>query len=60
MPFLSSLVRYLLGLFFALSVISSTAGELLKEDLDKIFAGIFIVGEKQTGMPLYPLFIKNP
>jgi NosR/NirI family nitrous oxide reductase transcriptional regulator len=60
MPFLSSLVRCLLGLFFALSVISSSAGELLKEDLDKIFAGIFIVGEKQTGMPLYPLFIKNP
>ena len=60
MPLLSSLAHYLLGLFFALSVFSSLAGELLKEDLDKIFADIFIVGEMQTGMPLYPLFIKNP
>ena len=36
------------------------AGELLKEDIDKIFADTFTVGEMQTGMPLYPVFSKNP
>jgi hypothetical protein len=38
MYFLSPLARYFLCLFFTLSVFPSTAGELLKEDLDKIFA----------------------
>jgi transcriptional regulator of nitric oxide reductase len=35
------------------------AGELLKEDINKIFSDTFIVGEMQSGMPLYPLFNKS-
>ncbi|NQW67539.1 MAG: 4Fe-4S binding protein [Burkholderiales bacterium] len=60
MYFLSPLARYFLCLFFTLSVFPLSAGELLKEDIAKIFADTFIVGEMQPGMPLYPLFIKNP
>jgi len=60
MPLLSSLARYLIGLFFWVAISPLFAGELLKEDIVKIFADTFIVGEMQPGMPLYPLFIKNP
>ena len=59
MTFLSTLARYLVCLFFMGAVSPLFAGELLKEDIDKIFADTFIVGEMQPGMPLYPLFIKN-
>jgi hypothetical protein len=33
---------------------------LLKPDLEKMFGEQFIVGDIQPGMPLWPLFAKNP
>ena len=59
MHLLSLAARYCFSLFFLLTVSPLLAGELLKEDIDKIFADTFMVGEMQSGMPLYPLFSKN-
>jgi transcriptional regulator of nitric oxide reductase len=60
MHLFSLIFRYSLFVSFLLLAVASPAGELLKEDIDAIFSEAFIVGEMQTGMPLYPLFIKNP
>ena len=60
MHWLSLVVRCLLGFYFLLSLSASRAGELLKEDIDAIFSDAYTVGEMQPGMPLYPLFSKNP
>jgi len=60
MPLLSPLVRYLVAWFLLVAISPLFAGELLKEDIAQIFADSFIVGEMQPGMPLYPLFTKNP
>ena len=59
MHLLSLAARCLFILGFLLTVSPLFAGELLKEDIDKIFADIFVVGEMQSGMPLYPLFSKS-
>ncbi|NBY33942.1 MAG: hypothetical protein EBQ68_08035, partial [Betaproteobacteria bacterium] len=60
MQLLSLAARYCFSLIFLLTVSPLWAGELLKEDIDKIFGDTFVVGEMQTGMPLYPLFSKSP
>lgn len=59
MHLLSLAARYIFNLVFLMTVSPIFAGELLKEDINKIFAGTFIVGEMQSGMPLYPLFQKS-
>ena len=59
MHLLSLAACYFFSLIFLLTVSPLLAGELLKEDIDKIFADTFMVGEMQSGMPLYPLFSKN-
>ena len=59
MHLLSLAARYCFSLIFLLTLSPLWAGELLKEDIDKIFADTFVVGEMQTGMPLYPLFSKS-
>ena len=59
MHLLSLAARCLFILGFVLTVPPLLAGELLKEDIVKIFADIFVVGEMQSGMPLYPLFSKS-
>ena len=59
MHLLSLAARYCFSLIFLLTLPPLWAGELLKEDIDKIFADTFVVGEMQTGMPLYPLFSKS-
>ena len=51
------------GLFFLAFLGASqvaTAGMMLKPDLEKMFGEQFIVGDIQPGMPLWPLFAKNP
>ena len=59
MHLLSLAARCLFILSCVLTLSPLLAGELLKEDIDKIFADIFVVGEMQSGMPLYPLFSKS-
>jgi hypothetical protein len=54
-----SLLRYLVFLsVFYLS--SAWSGLLVKEDVDKLFADQYLVGDIQPNMPLWPLFTKNP
>jgi NosR/NirI family nitrous oxide reductase transcriptional regulator len=60
MPQLLSVARYLLSVFFLVNASNAFSGLLLKEDIDKVFADTYIVGEMQPSMPLYPLFRKNP
>ena len=36
------------------------AGLLNRQDIDKLLDGQYIVGEVQTGLAVYPLFVKNP
>ena len=51
------------GLFFLAFLCTSqtaVAGMLAKPDLDKLFGEQFLVGDIQPGMPLWPLFAKNP
>lgn len=36
------------------------AGLLTRQDIEKLLDGQYIVGEVQAGMPVYPLFAKNP
>jgi len=45
--------------FFGASQVA-TAGMMLKPDLEKMFGEQFVVGDIQPGMPLWPLFAKNP
>ena len=59
MHLLSLAARYIFSLVFLMTVSPILAGELLKEDINKIFSDTFIVGEMQSGMPLYPLFNKS-
>ena len=59
MHLLSLAARYIFSLVFLMTVSPIFAGELLKEDINKIFSDTFIVGEMQSGMPLYPLFNKS-
>ena len=54
-----SLLRYLV-LFSAFYLSSAWSGLLVKEDVDKLFADQYLVGDIQPNMPLWPLFIKNP
>ena len=50
------------GLFFLAFFWANQAmaGMLLKPDLEKMFGEQFLVGDIQPGMPLWPLFAKNP
>ena len=50
------------GLFFLafLGANQVMAGMMLKPDLEKMFGEQFVVGDIQPGMPLWPLFAKNP
>ena len=36
------------------------AGLLVKEDVDKLFADKYLVGDIQPNMPVWPLFSKSP
>ncbi len=59
MYLLLSVLRYVLFICWVVAVASAHAGLLLKEDIDKVFADTYIVGEMQPNMPLYPLFSKE-
>ena len=50
------------GLFFLAFFLANQAmaGMMLKPDLEKMFGEQFVVGDIQPGMPLWPLFAKNP
>ena len=50
------------GLFFLAFFLANQAmaGMMLKPDLEKMFGEQFVVGDIQPGMPLWPMFAKNP
>ena len=59
MNVIRSLLRYLVFLS-ACYFSSAWSGLLVKEDVDKLFADQYLVGDIQPNMPLWPLFAKNP
>lgn len=51
------------GLFFLLffsTLNLALAGQMTKADLENVLGAQFLVGDIQPGMPLWPLFAKNP
>jgi 4Fe-4S binding domain len=47
------------GLIFLCVLSESNAGMMPKDELEKLFEDQYIVGELQTDLPVYPLFIKE-
>ena len=47
------------GLLLLCLMVESTAGMIPKDELEKLFEDQYIVGEIQSDLPVYPLFVKD-
>ena len=48
------------GLLLLCLISKSNAGMIPKDELEKLFEDQYIVGEIQSDLPVYPLFVKDP
>ncbi len=55
-----NLLRMLLALLLASLCMPALAGALWKQDIERLVGGDYVVGEIQSDLPVWPLYLPNP